>query len=233
MSPVGLQSDEQIQSVLLARSRFPAYGLTWPLSCCWSSRLFFTIRFKNHPFVNYDDNIYVVDNLHVQGGLTWDTVQWAFATYNAGNWHPLTWLSHALDYQLFDANPGGHHQTSMLLHAINAMLLFWVLLRATGYTGRSFMVAALFAVHPINVESVVWIAERKTVLSMLFFLLALGAYRWYVSKPQVGRYAVVAVLFALGMLAKPQIITFPFVLLLWDYWPLRRASIPFQKQPGR
>ncbi len=232
MSPVGLQSDEQIQSA-------PARSLTLSGIRPYLAALLLLVitvvlyyPVKNHPFVNYDDNIYVVDNLHVQGGLTWDTVQWAFTTYNAGNWHPLTWLSHALDYQLFDANPGGHHQTSMLLHAINAMLLFWVLLRATGYTGRSFMVAALFAVHPINVESVVWIAERKTVLSMLFFLLALGAYRWYVSKPQVGRYAVVAVLFALGLLAKPQIITFPFVLLLWDYWPLRRASIPFQKQPG-
>ena len=126
---------------------------------------------------------------------------------------------------MYDQDPAGHHQTSMLLHALNAVLLFWVLWRATGYAGRSFVVAAIFAVHPINVESVVWISERKTVLSMMFFLLALGAYRWYVSKPQVGRYAVVAVLFALGLMAKPQIITFPFVLLLWDYWPLRRMAI--------
>ena len=154
------------------------------------------------------------------GWLDWDTVTWAFATYDAGNWHPLTWLSHALDYQIYDRDPGGHHQTNMLLHALNAVLLFWVCCARPGYTGRSFMVAALFAVHPINVESVVWIAERKTVLSMMFFLLALGAYRWYAAKPKVGRYAVVAVLFALGLMAKPQIITFPFVLLLWDYWPL-------------
>jgi protein O-mannosyl-transferase len=121
--------------------------------------------------------------------------------------------------------PGGHHQTSMLLHALNAALLFWVLLRATGYAGRSFMVAALFAVHPVNVESVVWIAERKTVLSMTFFLLALGAWRWYAARPHALRYSVVAVLFAIGLMAKPQIITFPFVLLLWDYWPLGRFSI--------
>ena len=179
---------------------------------------------KNHPFVNYDDDVYVTDNIQVQSGLSWDTVSWAFVTYDAANWHPLTWLSHALDCQLYDLNPGGHHQTSMLLHILNALLLFWVLQRATGFAGRSFMVAALFAVHPINVESVVWIAERKTVLSMVFFLLALGAYRWYAGKPGAGRYAVVAILFALGLMAKPQIITFPFVLLLWDYWPLRRMS---------
>ncbi len=113
-----------------------------------------------------------------------------------------------------------------MLHAINVVLLFWVLLRATGYSGRSFMVAALFALHPINVESVAWIAERKNPLSMLFFLLALGAYRWYEREPRVGRYTVVAILYALGLLAKPQVITFPFVLLLWDYWPLRRMFAP-------
>lgn len=180
---------------------------------------------KSHPFVNYDDNVYVTDNTHIQNGVTWDTVTWAFLSYEAGNWHPLTWLSHALDFQMFDQDAGGHHQTSMLLHAVNAVLLFWVLWRATGYGWRSFMVAALFAVHPINVESVAWISERKTVLSMMFFLLALGAYRWYVSNPKLGRYAVVAVLFALGLMAKPQIITFPFVLLLWDYWPLRRMAV--------
>jgi protein O-mannosyl-transferase len=179
---------------------------------------------KSHPFVNYDDNVYVTENLHVQSGLNWDTVIWALSTNDAGNWHPLTWLSHALDFELYDMNPGGHHQTNLLLHVANALLLFWVLQRATGCVGRSFMVAALFAVHPINVESVAWISERKNLLSMLFFLLALGAYRWYVSKPGVVRYAVVAIMFALGVMAKPQIITLPFVLLLWDYWPLQRMS---------
>jgi hypothetical protein len=185
--------------------------------------LYYPVR--THPFVNYDDTVYVTDNVHVKDGLTWDTVTWAFVTDDAGNWHPLTWLSHALDVQMYDLTPGGHHQTSMLLHALNAALLFWVLLRATGYAGRSFMVAAWFAVHPVNVESVVWIAERKTVLSMTFFLLALGAWRWYAAKPHVLRYAVVALLFALGLMAKPQIITFPFVLLLWDYWPLGRFAL--------
>ena len=116
--------------------------------------------------------------------MTWDTVRWSFTTYHVGTWHPLTWLSHALDCQLFDLDPAGPHDVNLLLHVLNVLLLFWVLQRATGSVGRSFMVAALFALHPINVESVVWIAERKNSLSMLFFLLALGAYRWYVAEPQ-------------------------------------------------
>ncbi len=177
---------------------------------------------KRLAFVNYDDRDYVTRNIQVQSGLEWDTVQWAFSTLDAANWHPLTWLSHALDYQLFGMNPSRHHSTNLLLHALNVALLFWVLRRATGYAGRSFMVAALFALHPINVESVAWVSERKNLLSMLFFILALGAWRWYAQKPRLHRYAVVAILFALGLMAKPQIITLPFVLLLWDYWPLQR-----------
>ncbi|MGB8885577.1 MAG: hypothetical protein WCC87_02590 [Candidatus Korobacteraceae bacterium] len=182
-----------------------------------------------HPFVNFDDNDYVYDNAQIQSGLSWTTVKWAFSTSVAANWHPLTWLSHALDCQLFGINPAGPHDVNVLLHALDAVLLFWVLLRATGYAGRSFMVAALFALHPLNVESVAWIAERKTMLSAAFFLLALGAYRWYARQPRVGRYALVALLFALGLMAKPQIIMLPFVLLLWDYWPLERISFPFNK----
>ena len=180
---------------------------------------------SQHPFLNYDDDEYVTDNAHVKAGLTADTAAWAFTTYDAANWHPLTWLSHALDYQLFELNPAGHHDTNLLLHALNVLLLFWVLWRATGYVGRSLMVAALFALHPINVESVAWVAERKNLLSMLFCLLALGAWGWYARRPGVGRYAVVALLFALGLMAKPQVITLPFVLLLWDYWPLRRMKL--------
>jgi tetratricopeptide (TPR) repeat protein len=176
----------------------------------------------HHPFVNYDDDGYVTENHHVQSGLTWDTVAWAFTSYDQANWHPVTWLSHALDWQLFQLDPAGHHGTNVLLHALNVAVLFWILLQATGSAGRSFMVAALFALHPINVESVVWVAERKNLLSMLFFLLALGAYRWYAREPRPGRYAVVAFFFALGLMAKPQVITLPFVLLLWDYSPLRR-----------
>ena len=179
----------------------------------------------SHPFTNYDDADYVFDNYHVKSGLHWSTVTWAFTTFAAANWHPLTWLSHAADVQLFELNPARHHDVNLLLHTLNVVVLFWVLQRATGYVGRSAMVAALFALHPLNVESVAWIAERKNLLSMLFFLLALGAYRWYVAKPQVERYAVVALLFALGLMSKPQVITLPCVLLLWDYWPLRRMAL--------
>jgi tetratricopeptide (TPR) repeat protein len=176
----------------------------------------------HHPFINFDDRDYVYENPQVESGMSWSTVKWAFTTSTAANWHPLTWLSHALDCQLFGLNPAGHHDVNVLLHALNAVLLFWVLLRATGFPGRSFMVAALFALHPINVESVAWVAERKNVLSMMFFLLALGAYRWYALRPRVSRYLIVAALYALGLMAKPQIITLPCVLFLWDYWPLQR-----------
>ncbi len=176
----------------------------------------------HYPFANADDDSYIGDNPHVKYGLYWETVPWAFTTFHSGNWHPLTWLSHALDCHLYSLDAGKHHRTNLVLHVVNAVLLFWVLLRATGYAGRSAMVAALFALHPINVETVVWIAERKNLLSMLFFLLALGAYRWYAANPRVGRYLAVACLYALGLMSKPQVITLPFVLLLWDYWPLQR-----------
>lgn len=189
----------------------------------------------HHPFVNFDDDRYVTDNIHVRAGLHWETVRWAFTSFDEANWHPLTWLSHAFDCQLFGVNPAGPHYDNVLLHALNAVLLFWVLWRATGSTGRSWMVAALFALHPINVESVAWVAERKTVLSMLFFLLALGAYGWYARRPAAGRYLAVAALFACGLMAKPMVITFPLLLLLWDYWPLQRtqsfAKLALEKVP--
>ena len=183
-----------------------------------------------HPFVNFDDDVYVTVNEHVKAGLSWQTLTWAFTSYDAANWHPLTWLSHATDYEMFGDNPAGHHDVNLLLHAINVALLFWVLLRATRQFGRSWMVAALFALHPINVETVVWVAERKNLLSMTFFLLALGAYRWYASasganrQAQVFRYLTVVLLFGFALMAKPQVVTFPFVLLLWDYWPLGRLK---------
>lgn len=177
-----------------------------------------------HPFVNYDDDRYVGDNAHVKSGLTWQAAKWAFTSYEESNWHPVTWLSHMLDCELYQLNPAGPHYMNAALHALNAALLFWVLFTATGFLWRSFMVAALFGLYPINVESVAWIAERKNLLSLLFFLLALAAYGWYASKPGVKRYSLVAVLFALGLMSKPQVITLPFVLLLWDYWPLRRVE---------
>lgn len=176
----------------------------------------------HHPFANIDDQGYVYENLHVQSGLTWSTFTWAMRTFEASNWHPLTWMSHAWDCQMFGLDPAGHHAMNLVWHAIDVVVLFWVLLLATGFVGRSFMVAALFALHPINVEAVAWMAERKTMLSTFFFLLALGAYRWYARRPGNARYFVVVGLFVLGLMAKPQIITLPFIFLLWDYWPLRR-----------
>lgn len=182
--------------------------------------VYFPIR--ENAFINFDDTSYITRNPHVTSGLEWSTVEWAFSTFDAGNWHPLTWLSHALDYQVFGLNPAGHHFVNVGLHAVNAALIFLVLASLTGLPWRSWMVAALFAVHPLNVESVAWAAERKNTLSMLFFLLAVGAYLGYVKKPGAARYALVAGLFSLGLMSKPQIITLPLVLLLLDYWPLRR-----------
>ncbi|HKM86723.1 MAG TPA: tetratricopeptide repeat protein [Terriglobales bacterium] len=176
------------------------------------------------PFLNFDDVVYVTDNPQVRAGLTWNTVVWAFHTSEAANWHPITWLSHALDCQIFGLNPEGPHTVNVLLHAASAVLLFLILQSATGLAWRSLAVAALFALHPINVESVAWIAERKNVLSMLFFLLALAAYGWYTRRASVGRYLVVTAVYALGLMTKPQVITFPFALLLLDYWPLCRLD---------
>lgn len=179
----------------------------------------------HNAFINLDDDNYVIHNQHVQAGLTSATVRWALTSFEVDNWHPLTWFSHALDWQLFGKNATGHHYTSLLFHSLNAVLLFLLLQSATGFTWRSLTVAMLFALHPINVESVAWVSERKNVLSMMFFLLALLAYGWYARRPSVQRYISVALLFALGLMAKPQVITFPFVLLLWDYWPLQRFHI--------
>ena len=179
----------------------------------------------NHfSFINYDDNHYVYENPHVRAGLTWSTIRWALTSFDEANWHPLTWMSHALDYQLFHSNPAGHHLTSVLLHPLNAVLLFLLLARSTGRTGASFFAAVLFALHPMNVESVAWIAERKNVLSTMFFFLTLGAYGWYALKPGWKRYGAVAGLLACGLASKPMLVTTPFVLLLLDYWPLGRIQ---------
>jgi tetratricopeptide (TPR) repeat protein len=179
---------------------------------------------SHNGFVNFDDDRYVTDNPQVRAGIHKSTISWAFTSLDQANWHPLTWLSHALDSQLFHLNPVGHHYTNLLLHATNALLLFVILQWFTGYTARSLMVASLFALHPLNVESVAWVAERKNVLCMFFFLLALAAYGWYVRRPTVARYLIVAVLFAMALMSKPMAITLPFVLLLLDYWPLGRLT---------
>jgi hypothetical protein len=180
----------------------------------------------NNDFVSFDDPVYVTGNQHVRAGLTWDTVKWAFRSTEQANWHPLTWLSHAVDYQLFHLKSSGHHYVSVLLHVLIVVLLFLFLEAATGLAWRSAVVAALFAVHPINVESVAWVSERKSVLCMLFFALTLLAYRWYAQNPSVKRYGLVGLLFVLGLMSKPMVITLPFVLLLLDYWPLGRTGTP-------
>jgi Flp pilus assembly protein TadD len=178
---------------------------------------------NRHPFVNYDDDRYVTENPHVRQGLTADTFTWALTSTEQANWHPLTWISHALDCSLFRLNPAGHHFTSILLHVVNVILLFLLLMWATERMGPSLFVAALFALHPINVESVAWVAERKNVLCTTFFFLTLWAYGWYARKPDWKRYVAVTVLFAAGLASKPMVITLPFVLLLLDYWPLARV----------
>jgi Tfp pilus assembly protein PilF len=174
-------------------------------------------------FVNLDDPDYVTHNPHVLRGLTWADVRWALgSSYPSSNWHPLTWISHMLDVQLYGKNPAGHHFTSVLLHILGVVLLFLLIEQATGRALRSAAVAALFAVQPLNVEAVAWISERKSVLCVFFFLLAIGAYGWYAKKPGVGRYLWVVLFFGLGITAKVMVIPFPFALLLLDYWPLGR-----------
>jgi Tfp pilus assembly protein PilF len=174
-------------------------------------------------FVNLDDPDYVTRNPHVLAGLTWADIRWALgSSYPSSNWHPLTWISHMVDVQLYGRNPAGHHFTSVLLHILGVVLLFLLIERATGRPLRSGAVAALFAVQPLNVEAVAWISERKSVLSVLLFLLAIGAYGWYAKRPSVGRYLWVVLFFGLGITAKVMVIPFPFALLLLDYWPLKR-----------
>jgi uncharacterized membrane protein YqjE len=179
-------------------------------------------------FTNFDDPEYVTDNGQVQDGLTVEGILWACTTGHAANWHPLTWISHMVDVELFGLQPGWHHLTSLLFHLASTLLLFLVLHRMTQALWRSAFVAALFALHPLHVESVAWVAERKDVLSTFFWMLTMGLYVSYVAKPGLRRYLTLALCFALGLLAKPMLVTLPFVLLLLDYWPLQRLD---QKKP--
>ena len=175
-------------------------------------------------FVQLDDPVYVSENPRLSEGLTPSAIGWAFTTFTNANWHPLTWISHLIDVQLFGLNGGAHHVVNVLLHAINAGLLFVLLWSMTGEAGRSAFVAALFAIHPLHVESVAWISERKDVLSTLFWLLTMAAYLRYVRRPSVGPFALVVATFALGLMAKPMLVTLPVVLLLLDVWPLKRLA---------
>jgi len=190
-------------------------GIYWPV--------------HRYDFVNYDDVDYVVENVHIRAGLTFDSAQWAFTTGHSGNWHPLTWLSHMIDIQLFGLNAGAHHTVNVLFHIANALLLFLLLARVTRALWPSAMVAALFAWHPLHVESVAWIAERKDVLSTFLALLSLGAYARYVESNRQKHLLLSLLCFAAGLMAKPMLVTLPFIFLLLDYWPLKRGSHQFRR----
>ncbi len=179
-----------------------------------------------HAFVDFDDGEYVYDNPHVKAGLTRAGVRWAFTTFHAANWHPLTWLSHMLDVQLFGMNAGGHHAVNVAIHALNTLFVFWLFRQLTGAAARSAFAAALFGIHPLHVESVAWVAERKDVLSTLFMLFTLVAYAAYIRRRAAWRYAAALLLFGLGLMAKSMLVTLPFVLLLLDFWPLGRFGRP-------
>ena len=176
-----------------------------------------------HDFLKlWDDDSYVTDSPHVRTGLTLTNVRWAFTSFEQSNWHPVAWLSHMLDCQMFGLNPGAQHGVNVLLHAANVLLLFWILRKATGAVWRSFFVALIFAVHPLNVETAAWIAQRKSLLSAFFSLLTVAAYGWYVRRGGWNRYLLLVFAFAMSLMAKPMAVSLPLLLLLFDYWPLRR-----------
>ncbi|MGD0277304.1 MAG: tetratricopeptide repeat protein [Syntrophales bacterium] len=199
-----------------------------PILICLALAILTVIAFwplKDSGFINFDDDIYVYENAYVQSGLNWNSIGQAFSSELAGKsglWHPVTWLSLMLDYQIFGLNPHGYHLINLLLHIINTVLLFLIFHRMTKTLWQSAFVAVLFAIHPLHVESVAWIAERKDVLSSFFWMLTMGAYGYYVESPGFRRYFLVLLFFVLGLMAKPMLITLPFVLLLLDYWPLQR-----------
>jgi tetratricopeptide (TPR) repeat protein len=202
---------------------------TWQISLCaiGLASVIMAIYWQvlGYQFVNFDDDAYVYLNSHVKAGLTLDNIRWAFIDNSNGNWHPLTWISHMLDVQLFGLNAGPHHFVNVLWHAANSVLLMFALWFMTGKAWRSAFVAALFALHPLRVESVAWIAERKDVLSSFFYILTIWSYAWYARRPRLlGRYAVVAVFLSLGLMTKASVVTAPFLLLLLDYWPLCRKE---------
>jgi len=185
---------------------------------------------QNLEFVNYDDQLYVTHNFKTRAGITWSNISYSFTDIRTSNWHPLTMMSHMLDWELFNDKAGGHHWTSLIIHILNTVLLFLFLSKSTGTIWRSALVSALFAVHPINVESVAWIAERKNVLSTFFWLLTMLFYIGYVKRPGWKTYLPVVICFALGLMSKPMLVTLPFVLLLIDYWPLNRTEIDTQNE---
>ena len=203
------------------RHRFPAWLLALLLAIM---TLAVYAPARHYAFVSYDDPEYVYENSHVLNGLTLENIAWAFTRFYAANWHPLTWISHMLDCQFWGTNAGMHHLVNVTFHAANTALLFILLRKMTGAMWRSALVAALFAWHPLHVESVAWIAERKDVLSTFFWLLTIGSYYLHVRQPGWWRYLVVMLCFGMGLLSKPMLVTLPFVLLLLDFWPLKRLK---------
>lgn len=201
-----------------------------PVLVCLALAILTIIAFwqiKESGFISLDDNIYVYENSYIQSGLNWGNIARAFSfelPEKIGHWHPLTWLSLMLDYSLFGLNPMGYHLVNLLLHILNTVFLFLILRRMTRATWPSAFVAVLFAIHPLHVESVAWVTERKDVLSTFFWMLTLGAYNYYVQRRELKRYALVILFFALGLMSKPMLVTLPFVLLLLDFWPLERFS---------
>jgi tetratricopeptide (TPR) repeat protein len=189
----------------------------------------------HHEFINgWDDDDYVTRNSHVSSGLKPSNVAWAFTSFELSNWHPVTWLSHMLDCQLFGLNSSAHHYVNVLLHAANVLLLFWILQQATDAVWRSFLVAALFAVHPLNVETVAWVAQRKSLLSAFFSLLTIAAYGLYIRRGGAKRYLLIVCAFALALMSKPMAVSLPLLLLLFDYWPLERLEeLPFSRRWAR
>ena len=187
---------------------------------------------RDHEFINFDDDIYITDNQIVKEGLTLKGISWALGFNKSGYWQPLTWLSHMLDCELYGLNPGRHHLTNLMIHLANTLLLFWTLYRMTGRVCRSALVAVFFAVHPLNVDSVAWVAERKNLLSTFFWTLSLLSYNRYAENPKPDRYMLTLILFALGLMVKPMLVTLPFVLLLLDFWPLKRLKFGQRQEFG-
>ena len=192
---------------------------------------------NQYGFVNFDDHVYVTQNIHIQSGITLDGCRWAMGTHFFGLWNPLVWLSFMFDYQLHGLNAGGYHLTNLILHILSVLLLFWLFNRMTGAIWKSAFVAAIFAIHPLHVESVAWIAERKDVLSAFFWMLTLCLYVYYTEKPVIRRYLPVVFSFVLALMSKPMVITLPVILILLDYWPLNRfesrkiATVPANDMP--
>ena len=189
-------------------------------------------QLKNHDFIYLDDHIYVTENKNIQSGLTRENIARAFTTTRAGFWIPLVWISYMIDHEIYGMDPGGYHLTNLLLHIANAILLFLFLRWVTGFLYQSAFVAFVFAMHPLHVESVAWITERKDVLCAFFWMLTLLAYAYYLNRAGVRRYLLIVFFFVLGLMAKPMLVTLPFVLLLLDYWPLKRLKLSIINGPG-